>query len=79
MNDASSHMQDIALAASIATAMQLDIRIPCGVTVDVSNGTVTLEGEVDLPRQREAAELLVKRLGVPDVRNNITARDRNPA
>lgn len=52
-------LDDIDLGASIAAALA-KLRAP-GITVDVSHGAVTLEGEADTEKQRNAAELIARR------------------
>jgi len=55
------YLEDIELAAAISAAMGRDHRIPPDVTVDVSNGVVTLEGQVGSAPQSAAARKLVRR------------------
>lgn len=65
-------IDDIDLAASIAAELQFDTRVPVGVTLAVTRSIVTLEGEVDCPAQREAAESIVRRFpSVQAVRNRL--------
>jgi hyperosmotically inducible protein len=46
--------------------------------VDVKNGVVSLAGQVELPKQKERATKVAKKIkGVKDVVNNITIRDQN--
>lgn len=70
---------DIDLAAAIAAAMQ-DAHLHPGITLSVSNGIVTLEGEVDHPQQSETGLSLVRRFpGVAAVINEVrvaTSRKR---
>jgi len=63
------HLEDIELAAAISAAMHRDHRIPPDVTVDVSNGVVTLEGHVLNAPQAAAARKLVRHMapGAPIV------------
>jgi osmotically-inducible protein OsmY len=70
---AANHLNDIDLAAAVAAAMQADPHVPADVTVDVSNGIVTLEGEVGTSAERKAAESLAKRF-VASVINAITVK-----
>jgi osmotically-inducible protein OsmY len=69
-------LDDIELAAAIAASMQLDGETP-DVTVDVSDGVVTLEGTVEHVKQREAVESLVRRFSVRRVINALTLRPRH--
>ncbi|HEY9179140.1 MAG TPA: BON domain-containing protein [Candidatus Baltobacteraceae bacterium] len=52
-------VDDIDLAAAIAAALQDSLR--CGITVHVSHGKVTLEGEADTDQQRARAESIAYR------------------
>ncbi len=54
-------MDDIALAAAIAAALQTTLHLS-GVTVNVSHRAVTLEGETDSEQERSAAEAVARRL-----------------
>ena len=67
---------DIALAA--VNALEWNSQVPAGlVTVAVSNGRITLKGELDWNYQRESAFRTVRDLlGVVGVINNITVRPR---
>jgi osmotically-inducible protein OsmY len=67
---------DIALAA--VNALKWNSQVPAGlVTVAVSNGRITLKGELDWNYQRETAFRTVRDLlGVVGVTNNITVRPR---
>jgi osmotically-inducible protein OsmY len=76
MNHDSAHpIDDIDLAAAIAAFMQFDGEPP-EVTIGVSEGIVTLEGEVETIQQRDAAESIVRRFNVAGVINAITLRVR---
>jgi osmotically-inducible protein OsmY len=52
-------LEDIEIAAAIAAAM-LDANADPRITLEVSNGVVTLEGEVEDSRERDMAESLVR-------------------
>lgn len=68
-------IDDIDLAAAIAAELQFDAHVPVGVTLAVTRSVVTLEGEVDDPEQREAAEAIVRRFrSVRAIRNNVILR-----
>jgi hypothetical protein len=76
-DDARRFLADIDLAAAIDATMHF-YGIPSGVTVEVSEAVVKLEGEVDDAHQREAAELVARRFdGVASVVNVIAVR-RHP-
>lgn len=75
-HDSANPIDDIDLAAAIAASMQLDGDTPAEVTVGVSEGVVTLEGEVETVQQRDAAESIVRRFHVEGVINAITLRVR---
>jgi osmotically-inducible protein OsmY len=68
-------IDDIELAAAIAASMQLNGETP-DVTVDVTDGVVTLEGMVEHAQQRDAAEDVVRRFRVRGVINTLTLRPR---
>lgn len=72
-HDSETPIDDIDLAAAIAASMEFDGAVP-GVTVDVSEGIVTLEGEVETVAQRDAAESIVRRFEVAGLINTITLR-----
>lgn len=67
---------DIALAA--VNALKWNTQVPAGkVAVTVSQGRVTLKGDVDWNYQRDTAARIVRDLfGVVGVTNNITVRPR---
>lgn len=65
-------MDDIDLAAAIAAALQLKLHA-AGITVDVSHGAVTLEGEADSEQQRNAAELVARRC-CPNITNAVRVK-----
>jgi osmotically-inducible protein OsmY len=69
---------DEALASMVARALEWDVFVPGErVTAQVVNGSVTLEGQVDWPYQRAAAEEAVQRLrGVRDAINHVTVVPR---
>ena len=73
-----SERTDTDLARAAREALQLDIEVPSDeVKVTVSNGWVTLDGEVDFDFQKRAAERAVHRLaGVKGVSNLISMRPR---
>ena len=73
-HDAAHSIDDIDLAAALAGSMQLNGEL-ANITVDVSDGVVTLEGEVDTPQKREAAELVARRFHLTAVINAITVRE----
>lgn len=68
-------LDDIDLAAAIAAALAHKLRAS-GITIDVSHGAVTLEGEADTEKQRNAAEMLARRF-CSDVTNAV--RVKRPA
>lgn len=74
----SSERTDADIAAAAVQALQWDTLLPADkvhVTVTVSKGWVTLEGEVDWQYQKEEAEQVVRYLtGVRGVTNLITVR-----
>ncbi len=48
------------------------------LNVEVKGGVVTLAGQVELPKQKERATKVAKKVkGVKQVVNNITLRDKN--
>ena len=69
---------DTDLAAAVLNALRWDAAIPTGkVDVTVSQGWVTLKGEVEWQYQRQDAERVVRRLSsVKGVSNLITVRPR---
>jgi osmotically-inducible protein OsmY len=77
--DAERTDKDIAAAALYA--LEWDAGVPLDqVQLAVSNGWITLNGEVDWQYQREDAERAVRRLtGVKGVTNLITVRSPGPA
>lgn len=72
---------DTDLAHAAVAALTWDAEISAeSVRVTVSNGWVTLTGQVDTPFERDAAERAVQRLaGVRDVSNGLTVRQPEPA
>jgi osmotically-inducible protein OsmY len=70
---------DADIAAAVARALEWDAVLPPGaVAASVSNGWVTLRGEVEWEYQRREAERQVRRLtGVRGVTNLITVRPRS--
>jgi osmotically-inducible protein OsmY len=76
----SSPLDDIDLAAALSAALHAQRRVPSAVTVDVTDGIVTLEGEVDTRAQREAAESFVRSFSaVAEVINAITIKPNSVA
>lgn len=69
---------DVDLAQSVARALELDSLVPDDrVKVTVSDGWVTLRGEVDWDYQRQEAQRMVRTLtGVKGVSNFIAVRPR---
>ncbi len=68
-------IDDIDLAAALAAALHRNPLVPATILVDVADGIVTLEGEVERPKQREEADGLVRRFrGVMCVVNHITLK-----
>lgn len=67
---------DSVLADEAARVLSWDALVPAGqVRVEVAEGCITLEGQVDRDQQREAAEQAVLALiGVKHVENRITIR-----
>ncbi len=49
-------IDDIDLAAALAAALHSDGLVPASVTIDVTDGVVTLEGQVASAHDREMAE-----------------------
>ena len=74
----SSERSDGDLAAAAVKALEWDIQVPQElITVRVSRGWVTLEGEVEWQYQREAADRAVRYLtGVQGVANRISLTSR---
>jgi osmotically-inducible protein OsmY len=74
----SSQRTDADVAAAAVRALQWDALVPIErVKLTVSNGWVTLEGDVDWQFQKEDAEKVVRRLtGVRGVTNLIMVRPR---
>jgi osmotically-inducible protein OsmY len=72
---------DTDLAHAAVAALTWDAEIPAqSVRVMVSNGWVTLTGQVETPFERDAAERAVQRLaGVRGVSNGLTVRQPEPA
>jgi osmotically-inducible protein OsmY len=70
---------DADIAAAVARALEWDAVLPSGaVTASVSNGWVTLRGEVEWEYQRREAERQVRRLtGVRGVTNLITVHPKS--
>jgi osmotically-inducible protein OsmY len=66
---------DSEIAASVQAALEWDVFVPKNVTATVEGGSVTLDGEVALNYQRQAAERAVRfRKGVIDVLNRIAIK-----
>jgi osmotically-inducible protein OsmY len=64
--------EDSEIAAAVQSALTWDVFVPKTVNASVQKGEVTLEGAATWGYQREAAELVVRRLaGVVSVRNLI--------
>jgi osmotically-inducible protein OsmY len=74
----SAQRTDADIAEAAARALEWDVNVPASkVTVTVSKGWVTLEGQVEWYYQREAAERDVRRLaGVTGVTNLIKVAPR---
>jgi osmotically-inducible protein OsmY len=72
---------DAQIAAAALSALQLDATLPSEqIKATVRNGSVTLEGSVDLYCQKEGAERLVRNLrGVKGVSNDIVLKTRPKA
>jgi osmotically-inducible protein OsmY len=73
---AGGQRSDTEIATAVVNAMKWDVSVPDGrIKAAVSNGYVTLEGEVDWDFQRQAAFKAVRNLtGVKAVTNLITLR-----
>ena len=70
--------KDAEIAAEIARERVWNTAIPAAVEVEVSNGDVTLRGEVEWSYQREEAAHAVRHLeGVRGVSNLVTLRPRD--
>jgi len=71
-----SQRTDADIARAALNALEWDIRVPHQrVTVTVSAGSVTLEGEVDTPHQKHAAERVIRHLtGVTGVVNLLSTK-----
>ena len=68
---------DSEIAAAVQSALMWNFFVPKSVTANVSNGSVTLEGQVSWNYQREAAESAVCFLtGVVAVYNSITLKSQ---
>jgi osmotically-inducible protein OsmY len=68
-----AHIDDIDLAAALASALAHNPFLPSTILVAVSGGVVTLEGAVENERQRADAEALVRRFrGVTSVFNHVS-------
>ena len=69
---------DSEIAGAVRNALEWDALVPNElIKSTVSNGWVTLEGEVDYWRERSDAERAIRRLaGVVDVTNKITIREQ---
>ncbi|HEX6509339.1 MAG TPA: BON domain-containing protein [Chloroflexota bacterium] len=74
----SAERTDADIAAAAVRALEWDALVPVDrIKVSVSNGWVTLKGEVDWQYQKSDAERVVRRLaGVRGVTNLITVRPR---
>jgi osmotically-inducible protein OsmY len=72
---------DSDIATSIAHVIDYNTALPEGaIRATVSDGFVTLEGEVDWPYQREAAERAIRHItGVTGVANLVSVRQRATA
>jgi osmotically-inducible protein OsmY len=72
------HKSDAELAAAVRHALEWDVFVPeQKIKTTVSNGWVTLEGEVNLLREREDAGAVIRNLtGVKGVVNLISVRER---
>ena len=73
-----SERTDTDLARAAREALQWDVGVPSqGMKITVSNGWITLEGDVDSGFQRQAAERAIRRLaGVMGVSNFIAVKPR---
>jgi osmotically-inducible protein OsmY len=69
---------DTEIAAAVRTALEWDALVPNElIQASVSDGLVTLEGEVDYQRERTDAETAIRRLaGVVGVINKLTIRQQ---
>ena len=66
---------DSDIAAAVQSALKWDVFVPNSVIAKVTNGTVTLEGEVPWNFERDAAEKAVRHLtGVMSVCNSISLK-----
>ena len=74
VNGSNVSWSDMEISVAARKALEWDALIPSErIKVTVSNGWVALEGEVDLLREREDAERIVRRLtGVRGVYNQMT-------
>lgn len=74
-----SALTDTQIAAAVRSALEWDALVPNeSIQSTVSEGWVTLEGDVDYWREREDAERAIMRLsGVVGVTNNITIHRRH--
>ncbi len=78
--DSVEHIDDIDLAAALAATLGRNPLLPATILVDVSGGIVTLQGEVEHPKQREEAEAVARRFHrVAGVINAIALRQERPA
>jgi osmotically-inducible protein OsmY len=77
---ASAERTDADIATAAVHALEWDASVPAEkIKVTVSNGWVTLEGEVESQHQKEDAERAVRRLtGVKGVTNWITVKPSSP-
>ncbi|HET6895792.1 MAG TPA: BON domain-containing protein [Candidatus Baltobacteraceae bacterium] len=75
MDDGAQALDDIDLAASIAAELHRVLSAH-GITVEVSHGAVTLDGEADTEQQRAAAYAAARRF-CTDVTNSV--RLKRPA
>jgi osmotically-inducible protein OsmY len=67
-----AHIDDIDLAAALASALHRSPLLPATILVAVSDGVVTLEGAAENEKQRVEAEAVVRRFrGVSGVLNNV--------
>lgn len=78
-HDSGRRLEHIEMAAAIAAAM-IDAAVDSRITLEVSNGVVTLEGEVEDSRQRDTAESLVRRFTTASrVVNTVIVKSPNSA
>ena len=71
---------DTDIAEAIQSALKWDVLVPKEVTAKVSNGMVTLEGQVSWHFQSESAERAVRNLtGVISIWNTITIKPQTSA